>query len=78
MPTGKKAAPSKRDITKLICVLGLAGEYYVRTSGFAGLDEIPLSSKTVGDAIVRALRDEAAKHPELMPEPAPPKARRTR
>jgi hypothetical protein len=71
MPTGKNTAPPKRDITKIIFLTGLSGEYYIGTGGFAGLDEIPLSHAGVGRALVRTLRDEASKHPELIPEEQP-------
>lgn len=76
MPTGKNTTPPKRDITKIIFLTGISGEYYIGTGGFAGLDEIPLSSMVVGHAIVRTLREEAAKHPGLMPEEQPKRGRR--
>ena len=59
---------SKREISRLICLTGTRPDgYMVRTSGFDGCIDLPVSTTRVGNAIVRALRQEAAQRPDLFP-----------
>jgi hypothetical protein len=65
---------SKRQIAKRIYVAFeftgpyRTGAYEIRTGGFAGLDSaIRVERASAGHAIVRALRAEAAKRPDLFP-----------
>lgn len=61
--------PSKRTITRLIALTGVSPMYSIRTSGFGGLPYgIDLDNAATGFAIVRALRERAAVHPEMFPE----------
>jgi len=59
---------NKRAIDRLICLTGTKSiGCQVRASGFDGAMDLEVSSTRVGNAIVRALREEAGKRPDLFP-----------
>jgi len=59
---------SKREITARISLTGIKPfGYSVKTSGFDGCLDIDVPTVKVGNAIVRALREEAAQRPDLFP-----------
>lgn len=62
---------TKRELQSRIFLSGQWGSYTVRTGYFDGHLDIPVHTVRVGNAIVRALRAEAEKRPDLFPN-APP------
>jgi hypothetical protein len=57
-----------RTIAKLIYLSGIrATGYTVHVSGFDGMQDIPVNSVAVGNALVRSLRDLARAHPDWFP-----------
>lgn len=59
---------SKRKLSQLIHLVGVKPcGYTVCLSGFAGETDIDVQSVLIGNAIVRALRAEAALRPDLFP-----------
>jgi hypothetical protein len=59
---------TKREISRLIWLTGTRPHgYMVRTSGFDGCTDLPVSTTRVGNAIVRVLRQAAAQRPDLFP-----------
>lgn len=59
---------SKREITHLIFLSGQKSVgYRVHTGRLDGLDDIEVPTAATGNAIVRALRETALRHPELLP-----------
>jgi hypothetical protein len=59
---------TKRQINSLIYLIGcrIAG-YVVVTNGYDGCLDLPVPSTHVGNAIVRALREQARLRPDLFP-----------
>ncbi len=57
---------SKAQIKKLIYLSGIRPDYVVRTGFFDGQMAFPVATARVGHAIVRALRQEAEKRPDLL------------
>lgn len=62
---------NKRKLARLIYLTGTRNapfySYTVQTSGFDGCFPLAVPSVRIGNAIVRALRTEAAKRPDLFP-----------
>jgi hypothetical protein len=60
------------DIDHRVYLTGIKPQgYVVKAGGFDGCDDIRVPSMRVGHAIVRALRAEAAKRPDLFREVTP-------
>jgi len=67
---------NKREITQRIYLTGIKPTgYTIRTGRYAGLSDIEIGSTMVGNAIVRALREEAGKRPSLFPSSKQPGGR---
>ena len=62
-----KTVPARK-INTLIALCGTMGDYTVRTSRFAGIPSLRVENAAVGNALVRVLREMAAKKPDLFPE----------
>lgn len=59
---------TKRQIAQKIYLSGMKPQYTVVTSYFDGCLSIPVPTTRVGNAIVRALREEAELRPDLFGE----------
>ena len=65
---------NKREITSRIRLTGIKPTgYTIRTSRFDGLPDIEVVSVATGNAIVRALREEASRRPGRFPASKQPR-----